>query len=87
MDKCPCLNAKLTISGGVRAKVYCNDQPKSALSVGTVVIRDGTNNYEELIKKPSINSVELVGDKTFEDLGDTPLTNLEIQEIFNRVFV
>jgi len=27
------------------------------------------NNYNELINKPSINGVELVGDKSFEDLG------------------
>lgn len=48
--------------------------------------RSGTGDYNDLINKPSINSVELVGDKTFEDLGDSPLTNVEIQEIFNRVF-
>lgn len=46
----------------------------------------GTNNYESLVNKPSINSVELIGDKSFEDLGDVPLTNTEIQAIFNRIF-
>ena len=49
----------------------------------TVVCND---DYEALRNKPSINSVELVGDKSFEDLGDSPLTNLEIQEIFDSVF-
>ena len=29
----------------------------------------GTNDYNELINRPSINSVELVGNKTLEDLG------------------
>lgn len=42
--------------------------------------------YEQLTNKPSINAVELVGNKTFEELGDNPLTNTEIQAIFNRVF-
>lgn len=27
------------------------------------------SNYEKLTKKPQINSVELVGNRTFEDLG------------------
>ena len=45
-----------------------------------------TNNYNELINKPQINSVELMGNKSFEDLGDHLLTNLEIKAIFNRVF-
>lgn len=42
--------------------------------------------YEALENLPSINGETLMGDKTFEDLGDSPLTNLEIQEMFNHVF-
>lgn len=45
-----------------------------------------TDNYDDLINKPQINGVELVGDKSFEDLGDTPLTNLEIKAIFDSIF-
>lgn len=44
----------------------------------------GTNDYEKLTNKPSINEVVLSGDKTFEDLGLTPLTNIEIMQIINR---
>lgn len=29
----------------------------------------GTYDYEKLINKPQINSVELIGNKSFEDLG------------------
>lgn len=29
----------------------------------------GTSNYEDLYNKPQINSVELIGNKSFEDLG------------------
>lgn len=46
----------------------------------------GTSNYEYLSHKPSINSVELVGDKSFEDLGDKTLTNIEIKQMFDRIF-
>ena len=45
-----------------------------------------TDNYEELYNKPSINEVELIGNKTFEELGDHLLTNIEIKQIFDRVF-
>ena len=45
-----------------------------------------TDNYEELYNKPSINEVELIGNKSFEDLGDKTLTNIEIKSIFDRVF-
>lgn len=40
--------------------------------------------YEQAINKPSINGVTLQGDKTFGDLGTSPLTNMEILEIINR---
>lgn len=43
----------------------------------------GTNDYEELINKPSINGVELVGNKTTSDLGiDIPT---ELSELTNDV--
>lgn len=44
----------------------------------------GTTDYEKLNNKPSINDVELSGDKSFEDLGISPLSNLEIMGIINR---
>lgn len=34
-----------------------------------VINQGGTSNYEELINKPQINNVELVGNKTLEELG------------------
>ena len=43
----------------------------------------GTNDYNDLVNKPSINGVELVGDKTTEELDIMPLTNAEIDEFMN----
>ena len=43
----------------------------------------GTNDYNDLFNKPSINGVELVGDKTTEELDIMPLTNAEIDEFMN----
>ena len=42
----------------------------------------GLINYEEIDKKPSIESVELIGNKTFEDLGISNINKVEISNIF-----
>lgn len=42
--------------------------------------------YPPLLEKPSVNSIVLLGNKTFEELGDHTLTNIEIKAIFDRVF-
>lgn len=41
----------------------------------------GTNDYEELINKPKINDVTLIKNKSFEELGLTGLTNLELEAL------
>lgn len=41
----------------------------------------GTYDYEELNKKPKIESVELIGNKTFEQLGLEPMGVDDIIEI------
>ena len=51
----------------------------------------GTNNYNKLINKPSINSVELIYDRTLHELGVQPegdypsqrVTNSELEDIFS----
>lgn len=47
------------------------------------IVNIGTKDYKELYNKPSIEGVELVNNKTFEDLGVTGLTNLEIENLLN----
>lgn len=49
-----------------------------------IVGSGGTNDYEELKNKPKINEVELEGNKSFEELGITPLTNMEILAIITK---
>ena len=43
----------------------------------------GTNDYNDLVNKPSIEGVELIGDKTLEELGVEALTPQEIDEFMN----
>ena len=44
---------------------------------------NGTNDYNDLANKPSIEGVELIGDKTLEELGVEALTPQEIDAIIN----
>lgn len=46
----------------------------------------GTSNYNALTNKPHIEGRELVGDKSFEELGLHTMSNIEIKNIFNSVF-
>lgn len=56
------------------------------------IINTGTKNYNELINKPQINSVELVDNKTLDELNiqvkgdyaDEALTNKEIEDLLNN---
>lgn len=43
------------------------------------------NNYEKLRNKPQIENIEMVGNKSFEDLGITEISNLEILEIAKKI--
>lgn len=53
-----------------------------APSKNTINIMAGANvnetNYERLKNKPSIEGVQLIGDKTFEELGLENIDNLEL---------
>lgn len=46
-------------------------------------ITGGTRDYNKLNNKPLVNDVELIGNRTFEDLGMRPITNEEILKIVN----
>ena len=67
----------VTMSGSLNA-----EQPMS----GTLNMAERVyeNDYEKLKNKPSINGVELVQDKSFEELGDHVLTNFEILELMKN---
>ena len=63
---------------------FSDDENMSA-SFGEVQ-KVSTSNYEDLFNKPKINGVTLTGDRSFEDLGEENMSNLEIATIFNKVF-
>lgn len=59
-------------------EIKVNEVPKIAdMSVDDkVIVKD--LDYENLTNKPQINSVILKGNKTFEDIGINPISNIEL---------
>ena len=45
------------------------------------VVVAGTSDYEKLKNKPHLNGVELVGNKSFEDVGLVALSNSELEKL------
>ena len=66
-----------TMSGSLNADMGMSGDLKMAERVYE-------NDYEKLKNRPSINGVELVQDKSFEELGDHVLTNFEILELMKN---
>ena len=46
-----------------------------------IELSGGTNDYEKLKNKPSINGVELVKNKSFSDLGMDIISNQELEDM------
>jgi len=70
----------------MKANINVNASLKGTLTAGkgTQVIKEIEKDYENLINKPSINGIELVGNVSSDDLniGDA-LTNTEIEALIN----
>lgn len=58
-----------------------NAVPNVELQVAESLTSGGTTNYNALNNKPQINSVQLIGNKSFDDLGMSALTNMDILNI------
>ena len=74
----------IRIAGRISGEVKKRNEIKGNLSFPTE--RTSPGSYAALPDKPMINGEVLEGDKSFEDLGDSPLTNLQIKAIFDNVF-
>lgn len=82
------------ISGSVSTQMNLETNINNELDIEAVInpITPSTNDYKRLINKPQINYVELVDNKTLDDLniqvkGDYPseaLTNSDIEELLNN---
>ena len=75
------IGASLSVDGGVAASMAVDGGLSASLSVGAVALRDGTTDYERLSNKPSIEDVELSGNRTLAQLGVKTLSVQEIERI------
>ena len=64
----------------ISGKIMSNRAISGAIGYGDG--RGGTSDYERLINKPKIEGVELIGDKTFDELGLEECSNEDILAMF-----
>ena len=77
------LNIEMASDDVLDIQLYSEDVFTIDLVVGGYMYE---NNYEKLINKPSINGVELISDKSFEDLGRDDIKNKRIKEIIDEQY-
>lgn len=72
----------------ITSRVQVGNGPviRGSMKVGGTGSSSGTSDYNKLKNKPSIEHVELIGDKSFAELGLENMDNMEILSIFNEVF-
>ena len=70
----------------VTPEISGNNIGASASMVNKVQVNN-TSDYRLLKNKPQIEDVELIGNKSFNDLGLTNISNMRIEEIIGGVNV
>ena len=77
---------EISLSGNISAAKMSGSLNADAGMSGDLKMAERVyeNDYEKLKNRPSINGVELVQDKSFEELGDHVLTNFEILELMKN---
>ena len=71
---------KLTIAENDAVTLGLDSGDNAALNVGSTTVVT-VNDYNDLRNKPSIEGVELIGDKSFEELNLQRLTNTELENM------
>lgn len=74
---------KIKTSIKIRGKIKTQSKLKGALKYSGYSIGD---DYNTLKNKPKIEGVELKDNKTFEELGLLEVSNIELKEIFDKIF-
>lgn len=69
-------------NAGLNAEFDMNEQLNAQFGTVSEITKTIDNDYNNLVNKPKINAVTLVGDKSFEELGLERITNREIEELF-----
>lgn len=69
-----------------RIDLQIPEQHGPRLAIKGIVVNkvEGSSDYEDLENKPQINSVTLTGNKQWEDLGATKISNEEILSLLEK---
>jgi hypothetical protein len=76
------LQRKISGSGSLSTSLSGGAKISGSLSMPDAKTMD----YEALRNLPKINSVELKGNKQFEELGLQEVSNIEIDNLFRTIF-
>lgn len=71
-----CTIKSATKADGVTTVVFAWTANDGTEKTTTIQVNDGNNDYEDLINIPKVEGVDLIGNKTFEDLGVASATDL-----------
>lgn len=71
-----CTIKSATKADGVTTVVFAWTADDGTEKTTTIQVNDGNNNYEDLINRPKIEGVDLIGNLTFENLGVASATDL-----------
>lgn len=63
------------------APALSNNQIGATAEMANNIQVTNTSNYELLSNKPQIESIELLGNKSFNDLGLSNISNMQIEQI------
>ena len=79
---------EISLSGNISAVSVSGNMNADTGMSGTLNMAERVyeNDYEKLHNKPKINGVELVGNQSFDDLGMSELTALDVFNILNKVW-
>lgn len=79
------LHGSLSFGESLHGSLSFGGSLRGSLGFDGISVVENTD-YEQLENKPSIEGVELVGDRTLGEFGERPLSNVEIKTVFDRVF-
>lgn len=82
MDKVVVIDGEIKLRNVIDGDADLN-QVVDGVTYPVYRVSDSVKDYEKLINKPKIESVTLIGDKTFEELGLSELTGEDLIRILS----
>ena len=80
------IEQKGKLQGRASPAVNINGNVQGQKSLTGIANGSTSNDYEKLLNLPSIEDIQLKGNKSFEDLGLEECSNLEIDSLFRSIF-